>query len=444
MPTEPRGEIGAVKPTGWHLVKYDNVDGKYLYNRCHLIAYMLAAENANPQNLITGTRYLNVQGMLPFETKVCDYIKNTGNHVLYRVTPIFDGDNLLADGVLMEAYSVEDVGEGIQFCVFAYNVQPGIGIDYATGDNWAESNAASQEAAAPIVIETPTQQPQTDTTVQITPEPSVPQESQETTYVLNTNTMKFHYPSCSSVDQMKEKNKYYFGKNGQAVTGKKNISHYLCYFNKKGVLTRKIDKNKKMVALTYDDGPSVYTPTILKTLKKNDSVATFFVVGSRVSTYSKTVQKAYDNGCQIGNHTYDHKILTRVGKKEVQKQVSKTNRAVKKVIGINPVVMRPPGGATSSNIKSWVGMPSIIWSIDTLDWKTRDSASTQKAVLNHVKDGDIVLMHDLYKATATASQTIIPELTRRGYQLVTVSELAECRGGMKQNKSYSKFPKKQK
>lgn len=207
MPTEPRGEIGAVKPTGWHLVKYDNVDGKYLYNRCHLIAYMLAAENANPQNLITGTRYLNTQGMLPFETKVSDYVKATGNHVLYRVTPIFDGDNLLADGALMEAYSVEDAGEGICFCVFAYNVQPGIGIDYATGDNWAESNAVSQEAAAPIVIETPTQQPQTDTTVQITPEPSVPQESQETTYVLNTNTMKFHYPSCSSVDQMKEKNK---------------------------------------------------------------------------------------------------------------------------------------------------------------------------------------------------------------------------------------------
>ena len=217
MPTEPRGEIGAVKPTGWHLVKYDNVDGKYLYNRCHLIAYMLAAENANPQNLITGTRYLNTQGMLPFETKVCDYIKNTGNHVLYRVTPIFDGDNLLADGVLMEAYSVEDAGEGIQFCVFAYNVQPGIGIDYATGDNWAESNAASQEAAAPIVIETPTQQPQTDTTVQITPEPSVPQESQETTYVLNTNTMKFHYPSCSSVDQMKEKNKEIYTGNREDI-----------------------------------------------------------------------------------------------------------------------------------------------------------------------------------------------------------------------------------
>lgn len=207
MPTEPRGEIGAVKPSGWHLVKYDNVDGKYLYNRCHLIAYMLAAENANPQNLITGTRYLNVQGMLPFETKVCDYVKNTGNHVLYRVTPIFDGDNLLADGVLMEAYSVEDAGEGICFCVFAYNVQPGIGIDYATGDNWAEGSGTYQSTVASVAEETPVPQPETDTAVQITPESSAPQESQGITYVLNTNTMKFHYPTCSSVDDMKEKNK---------------------------------------------------------------------------------------------------------------------------------------------------------------------------------------------------------------------------------------------
>lgn len=207
MPTEPRGEIGAVKPTGWHLVKYDNVDGKYLYNRCHMIAYMLAAENANPQNLITGTRYLNVQGMLPFETKVCDYVKNTGNHVLYRVTPIFDGDNLLADGVLMEAYSVEDAGEGISFCVFAYNVQPGIGIDYATGDNWAEGSGTYQSTVASVAEETPVPQPETDTAVQITPESSAPQESQGITYVLNTNTKKFHYPTCSSVDDMKEKNK---------------------------------------------------------------------------------------------------------------------------------------------------------------------------------------------------------------------------------------------
>ena len=207
MPTEPRGEIGAVKPTGWHLVKYDNVDGKYLYNRCHLIAYMLAAENANPQNLITGTRYLNIQGMLHFETKVCEYVKNTGNHVLYRVTPVFDGDNLLADGVLMEAYSVEDAGEGICFCVFAYNVQPGIGIDYATGDNWAESSGTDQSTTASVAVETPAPQLKSDTTVQTSPESSAPQEFRLTTYVLNTNTMKFHYPTCSSVDDMKEKNK---------------------------------------------------------------------------------------------------------------------------------------------------------------------------------------------------------------------------------------------
>lgn len=217
MPTEPRGEIGAVKPTGWHLVKYDNVDGKYLYNRCHLIAYMLAAENANPQNLITGTRYLNVQGMLPFETKVCDYVKNTGNHVLYRVTPIFDGDNLLADGVLMEAYSVEDAGEGISFCVFAYNVQPGIGIDYATGDNWAEGSGTYQSTVASVAEETPVPQPETDTAVQITPESSAPQESQGITYVLNTNTKKFHYPTCSSVDDMKEKNKQIYTGSSEEV-----------------------------------------------------------------------------------------------------------------------------------------------------------------------------------------------------------------------------------
>ena len=228
MPTEPRGEIGAVKPTGWHLVKYDNVDGKYLYNRCHLIAYMLAAENANPQNLITGTRYLNVQGMLPFETKVCDYVKNTGNHVLYRVTPIFDGDNLLADGVLMEAYSVEDAGEGICFCVFAYNVQPGIGIDYATGDNWAEGSGTYQSTAASVTVETPAPQPETDTAVQTTPESSVSQESRETTYVLNTNTKKFHYPTCSSVDDMKEKNKQIYTGSREEVINMGYVSCKRC------------------------------------------------------------------------------------------------------------------------------------------------------------------------------------------------------------------------
>lgn len=135
MPTEERGEIGSVKPTGWHTVKYDNIDGKYLYNRCHLIGFQLTAENANKMNLITGTRYLNVQGMLPFENMVADYIKETKNHVLYRVTPVFEGDNLVASGVQMEAESVEDAGEGICFNVYVYNMQPGILIDYGTGES---------------------------------------------------------------------------------------------------------------------------------------------------------------------------------------------------------------------------------------------------------------------------------------------------------------------
>ena len=135
MPSEERGPIGKVRPSGWHTIKYDNIDGNYLYNRCHLIGYQLTGENANTANLITGTRYLNVQGMLPFEDMTADYIKETGNHVLYRATPVFDGDNLVADGVLLEGYSVEDNGAGICFNVFCYNVQPGIEIDYATGDS---------------------------------------------------------------------------------------------------------------------------------------------------------------------------------------------------------------------------------------------------------------------------------------------------------------------
>ena len=135
MPTEPRGSISSVKPTGWINKAYDFVDGKYLYNRCHLIGFQLTGENANKRNLITGTRYLNVDGMLPFENEVADYIKKTGNRVIYRVTPVFTGDNLVADGVLIEAYSVEDAGSGVAFCVYCYNVQPGVSIDYKTGEN---------------------------------------------------------------------------------------------------------------------------------------------------------------------------------------------------------------------------------------------------------------------------------------------------------------------
>lgn len=189
MPTEDRGSIGQVKPSGWHTVKYDCVDGKYLYNRCHLIGFQLTAENANTKNLITGTRYLNVEGMLPFENMVADYIKETGNHVLYRVTPIYEGDNLVVSGVQMEAKSVEDNGEGILFNVYCYNVQPGVTIDYATGESQLFNDGGSSAGSTEGNKEAQNGQ------------------KTESSYVLNTNTKKFHLPSCSSLNQMNESNK---------------------------------------------------------------------------------------------------------------------------------------------------------------------------------------------------------------------------------------------
>ena len=191
-----------VKPSGWHTVKYsDRIDGNYLYNRCHLIAYQLAGENANEKNLITGTRYLNVIGMLPFENEVADYVDSTGNHVLYRVTPIFDGDNLVASGVWMEAESVEDKGAGVCFNVYVYNVQPGVIIDYATGDSEADPGY--------VVVDDETSEIQPDSESYIGDDTSEIQSdaADEETYIVNTNTGKFHKPSCRSVKQMKESNK---------------------------------------------------------------------------------------------------------------------------------------------------------------------------------------------------------------------------------------------
>lgn len=186
MPTEERGDISRVKPSGWQSVKYDNVDGGYLYNRCHLIGFQLTAENANERNLITGTRYLNIDGMLPFENMVADYIKETDNHVLYRVTPVFIGDDLVASGVVMEGKSVEDDGDGILYCVYCYNVQPGIVIDYATGD----SSIA---------------------------EVSTDDTSSAQDYILNTNSKKFHLPSCSSAADISPSNREEYHCNRQEL-----------------------------------------------------------------------------------------------------------------------------------------------------------------------------------------------------------------------------------
>lgn len=183
LPTEKRGSIGMVKPSGWQIAKYDFVDGAYLFNRCHLIAYKLSGQNANELNLITGTRWMNTQGMDPFEDIVLDYVVATGNHVLYRVTPVFEGDNLVATGVQMEALSVEDDGAGVCFNVFVYNCQPGVAIDYATGANWPSTQEETASEQNPETV----------------------------TYILNTNTGKFHVPGCSSVQDMKESNKLAFG-----------------------------------------------------------------------------------------------------------------------------------------------------------------------------------------------------------------------------------------
>lgn len=187
MPTDECGTIGNIKPTGWHTVKYDNVEGKYLYNRCHLIGYQLSGENANENNLITGTRYLNVEGMKRFEDKTANYVNETGNHVLYRVTPMFTGNDLLAKGVLMEGYSVEDNGSGVCFNVFCYNVQPGIKLFYSNGNS--EKNVSVSEKKEQV------------------PSNTKNVGTHNKTYILNTNTKKFHIPSCSSVKQIREKNK---------------------------------------------------------------------------------------------------------------------------------------------------------------------------------------------------------------------------------------------
>ena len=182
MPTEDRESISSVRPTGWVQAEYDFVEGGSLYNRCHLIGFQLTGENANEENLITGTRYMNVEGMLPFENMVADYIKETGNHVLYRAIPIFEGENLVASGVVMEALSVEDEGEGVCFHVYVYNVQPGVEIDYATGESWETGDSASSALESQA-------------------------EEQETDYVLNTSSKKFHRPDCPSVDSMSGKNR---------------------------------------------------------------------------------------------------------------------------------------------------------------------------------------------------------------------------------------------
>lgn len=208
QPTEKRGSIGEVRPSGWQMAKYDFVEGKYLFNRCHLLGYQLTGENANERNLITGTRYLNVQGILPFENAVADYVDATGNHVLMAVMPVFEGSELVARGVHMMAESVEDGGEGVAFNVFCYNVQPGVVIDYGTGESMLEEDATPlpDVSGAESAPDTASEGAGAGEASEKGATGSA--EGKGTTeYVLNTNSKKFHLPSCSSVDQMSPKNR---------------------------------------------------------------------------------------------------------------------------------------------------------------------------------------------------------------------------------------------
>lgn len=192
LPTEEREGIGQIKPPGWHTVRYDHIEGKYLYNRCHLIAFQLSGLNQEPQNLITGTRYLNTSAMLPLENQIAQYIRDTGNHVLYRVTPLYEGEDLICSKLLVEAASVEDAGQGLSLCRCLYNVQPGVVIDYATGESRLDDSTPE-----------PTVSPDAPTSTQ---SPDV-EEPEGITYILNTRSSKFHLPDCSGAAAISEKNR---------------------------------------------------------------------------------------------------------------------------------------------------------------------------------------------------------------------------------------------
>ena len=235
--------------------------------------------------------------------------------------------------------------------------------------------------------------------------------------------------------------KYYYGEDGRQLFGEQTVDGQFCKFDDATgeFIETMIDPNKPMVALTWDDGPADATSVILDALEAVGGKGTFFVVGQRVDYYPDNVRRAVALGCEIGNHTWQHAYLDTLSAEDIQSQIQRTNDKVEEITGVRPTIMRPTGGRVNSAVKENVGMPMIQWTIDTLDWKTRDAKSTIDAVLNNVSDGDIVLMHDLYDATAEASKTIIPELVSRGYQLVTVSELAQYRGGLEAGKQYFSF-----
>ncbi len=243
------------------------------------------------------------------------------------------------------------------------------------------------------------------------------------------------YFFCKTTGRMKKgfvkigKNRYYFGKkSGKMYRGLVKIRKNVHTFNEDGILLRSVYGNKKAVCLTYDDGPAPGTLRILKTLRDNKGLATFFVVGNRVAAFKDTILKVAKSGCQIGNHSYSHSWFANLDSNGIKNEVDKCDKLINQYANVNAEVVRTPGGQINDNIKVSVGKPIILWSIDTVDWRTRNANSTYNSVMNNVKDGSIVLMHDLHLPTADASERIIPELVKKGYQLVTINEMKLLKG----------------
>ncbi len=223
-----------------------------------------------------------------------------------------------------------------------------------------------------------------------------------------------------------------YTQDGKVITG--NLS------NKSEVLSRYVNPNKKMVALTFDDGPSKHTKAIVDCLFKNNSAATFFIVGNRIDSYKETVKHTYKMGCELANHSYSHPILTGLTADQIKSEIKKTDNKVKALTGQKTTLLRAPGGGYNSTVKKAAGKPLIQWSDDTLDWKTRSKSATVNYVMKNVQDGDIVLMHDLHEPTKEAALELIPKLKKKGYQIVTVSELAKYKGyKMKNGTVYFSF-----
>lgn len=233
-------------------------------------------------------------------------------------------------------------------------------------------------------------------------------------------------------------NEYYFDEYGYMATGWKQVDGEYYLFGQDGLMEP--DATEKLVALTYDDGPSNHTDRLLDCLVENGAKATFFVVGTQIEEFPEVLKRTEELGMEIGSHTYDHPYLKQISAADIQTTMDKNETLITSILGHGTTIMRPTGGAVNDTIRANVNRPMILWDIDTLDWDTRDAQSVADKVLNDVQDGSIILMHDLYEATVEATEIFLPELVSRGYRMVTVSELAQLRGITLQNgQEYSAF-----